>query len=252
MAAGADRAARAARAREAGKARRQKIFIGIGGGLLLGLVAFQLPLFGSSSGPGHRTAPTSVAVPVSSASKVSGSPTRQSSRHAAGRDVFAPLVAAVGTGLSARASEGRTLKGPTVRATHFVSKDFFIPQVKPPAATPASSPVSGSDGSGSDNPSPGASGGGGYIVVLASIPGINTASQKAAARAVVAAKNAGLKDVVANDAVPGTSGSAPHFTVYTGPYEFESTAQTELVRALRNGYPGARAQQLPGSSGKGF
>ena len=41
-----------------------------------------------------------------------------------------------------------------------------------------------------------------YIVVLGAIAGNGPASRKAAARAVVAAKNAGLKDVVANDAVP--------------------------------------------------
>ncbi len=84
-------------------------------------------------------------------------------------------------------------------------------------------------------------------------PGRSTrASEKAAARALVAAKNAGLKDVVANDSVPGTSGSAPHFTIYTGPYQYESSAQTELTRALRNGYPHAHAFKLPSSSGKGF
>ena len=69
---------------------------------------------------------------------------------------------------------------------------------------------------------------------------------------MVAADNAGLKDVAANDAVPGESGSSAHFTVYTGPYSDEATAEAELVRALRDGYPRAHAQLLPTTSGKGF
>ncbi len=84
------------------------------------------------------------------------------------------------------------------------------------------------------------------------IPGGGGASEKAAAHDVVAAKNAGLRDVAADEAVPGTTRMGTHFTVYTGPYPSAAMAQPELVRALRNGYPTAHTQRLPASSGKGF
>ena len=145
--------------------------------------------------------------------------------------------------------------GPAVRATHFVTKDVFVPQITVPAASAAtSSPVTSAGGAGSTAASPRAisGGGSGYIVAIASIPGIGTASRQAAARGVVAAQNAGLQDVAANDAVPGESGSSPHFTVYTGPYLTEATAKRELLRALHDGYPRAHAQLLPTSTGKGF
>jgi len=52
-----------------------------------------------------------------------------------------------------------------------------------------------------------------YIVVIGTIPTKGPAGLKAAARAVVAARNAGLKDVVANKALPGAKGT---FTDHLG------------------------------------
>ena len=250
-------AARKAEAREAAKVRRQKIFIGIGGGLLLVVVGVQvLPALLGGSGSGSSQAAVSatpaVAITRPSSGASGSSPLPRSITRLKTRDVFIPQVSVPANAGAATVGE-RLVKGPPVRLKNFVTKDLFIPQVKPPTATPASTAVSTpNDGQGSGTASPGRPAGGGYIIVLTSIPGINAASQQAAARALVAARNAGLKDVVANDSVPGTSGAKPHFTVYTGPYEYQSSAQTELVRALRNGYPHAVAQQLPSTSGKGF
>lgn len=248
----------AAAASEATKVRRQKIFIGIGGGLLLAVVGFQvLPsLFGSSGGSRSEdsAAPTSVAVPIAPSGSTGAGSTSlvpHSLEKLPKRDLFIPQVSLPGSG-GAVAATGVILKGPSVRSKDFVAKDIFIPQIKPPAATAASAEGTPAEGQATGVASPGKTAGGGYIIVIDSIPGISTASEKAAARALVAARNAGLKDVVANDSVPGTSGERPHFTVYTGPYQYQSSAQTELVRALRNGYPHAKAQQLPSSSGKGF
>ncbi len=259
MAPGAERTGRArAEEREAAKARRQRIFIAAGGVVLLGLVGFQLPgLLGSSSGPGRRPAPPAASAAVrvapraAAASGASDSPVSRSIARLSSRDLFLPQVS-TSAGATASGAAGVTLKGPAVRAKDFVAKDLFVPQVKPPATAAAPSTVTSTGGTASAGASSATSQGGGYIVVIASIPGIGSSSQKAAARALVAAKNAGLKDVVANDAVPGESGAAAHFTVYTGPYPTEAAAGTELIRALRNGYPHARAQQLPSSSGKGF
>ncbi len=261
MAGVAGSARRTAEDREAARVRRQKIFIGIGGGILLLVVAFEMlpALFGgSSSGSETPPAPAAAAVPVSpSGGAAAGSSEAGISRavaHLRTRDVFKPQISTSSGGGTSAAVAAVTVKGPAVRLKHFVTKDLFIPQVKPASATPASAAVAqGGEGAGtSASPSGGAATGAGYIIVVGSIPGIGASSAKAAARAVVAARNAGLKDVVANNAVPGTSGSAPHFTIYTGPYQFETSAQSELKRALSNGYPHARAQQLPSTSGKGF
>ena len=243
--------------------RRRLIFAGVGAGSVIVLVVVALVGFGGGSLPsGSTTAPSaksSLKAPLASSPKPARKPSLSPSALAlkaaerqGAKDLFVPQVSAA-TGGSSPTPTGVTVHGPAVRAKNFVAKDVFIAQISPPAATPASSTVtstSGGEGSGA-SPSK-VSGGGGYIVVLATIPGIGPASQKAAARAVVAAKNAGLKEVVANDAIPGTSGSAPHFTVFTGPYQYQSSVQDELIRALRNGYPQARAQELPVSSGKGF
>jgi hypothetical protein len=250
----------AAADREAVKVRRQKIFVGIGGGILLVVVAFQaLPaVFGSSGGSqaSDSTAAPSVAVPIAPSAATGSGGSSSLVPHSiwklANRDVFAPQISVPGAGGGLTAA-GVFLKGPSVRAKGFVAKDVFIPQIQPPAASAASSGGSTpAEGQAEGVASPGETAGGGYIIVIDSIPGIGTTSEKAAARALVAARNAGLKDVVANDSVPGTTGQSPHFTVYTGPYQYESSAQTELARALRNGYPHALAQQLPGTSGKGF
>jgi hypothetical protein len=262
MASASEKARRAAQDREALKLRRQKMFIAVGGGVLLVVVGFQLlpSLFGGSgsSSPPKSTTPPAAATanPASHSIRTASPPSAlpRSVERLEPRDLFMPqiVVSAGGSGGSGTPA-GKTLTGPPVRARRFVAKDPFVPQITPPAATPATSSLTQTPtGEGSGSGRSQVSGGAGYIVVLTTIPGTGLASEKAAARAVVAAKNAGLRDVVANDAVPGASGSAPHFTVYTGPYEFESSAQSELVRALRNGYPKARAQALPSSSGRGF
>jgi hypothetical protein len=243
---------------ESVKVRRQKIFVAVGGGVLLVVLFFQFGGAVFSSSGGHSTArppASSAAVPITHGSATTsggtGSPLSRTLARLKPQDIFAPQINTGGTGVSVTAMPTSTMRGPAVRAKNFVVKDVFNPQIKPPAATPATSSLVQTPTGGGSAP-PEVDGTAGYIIILASIPGVGTASQKAAARAVVAAKNAGLKDVVANNSVPGSSGSAPHFTIYTGPYQYESSAKTELTRALRNGYPAAHAYKLPSSSGKGF
>jgi hypothetical protein len=246
------------RSPEETRERRLKIFIAVGGVLLLGLVAFQLPglLSSGSSTHGSQATPSTVAAvaaaapaPVSASAATPVDKLPRSIADTRARDVFAPQIATVG-GTSASVTAQDTPRGPAVRAKDFVVKDVFAPQIAAPAATAASSTVI-KTATGTTRVIPSA-GSGGYIVVLDSISGIGALSRNQAAHAVVAARNAGLKNVVANDAVPGQSGSGPHFTIYTGPWTTAGSAQSELVRALRNGYPRARSQQLPSSSGKGF
>ncbi len=260
MATRADKAGRSrADGRAAEKLRRQKMFIGVGGVALLGLVGFQLSgLIGSSSSaPLQATARSAPppAVPVGKQSRGSStgspSPVPRSIARLEARDLFVPQISS-GAGLTAVAGNSVTPKAPAVRGRGFVSKDPFVPQVTVPSA-PRLSPATGSAvGGGTGSAPAGVQDGGTYIVVLGLIPGNDKASEKAAGRAVVAAKNAGLKDVTANDIMPGTSTGGAHFTVFTGPYPSAAMAHTELLRALRNGYPGAHTEQIPSSSGGGF
>jgi hypothetical protein len=239
----------------AAKKRSQLIVIAVGGVLLVALVGFQLPgLFGSSSPSGTAAAATTPppAVPVVKPAAVGAlsSPVPRWIRLIGERDVFVPQVVVVAAAGPSSAAAPATPTPPPVRATGWVVKDPFVPQVAlPTAATPTVTTPAPITRHVAPTPSPQS---GGYIVVLQVIAGGGSASEAAAAHDVVAAKNAGLRDVAANDAVPGTTRMGTHFTVYTGPYPSAATAQPELVRALRNGYPTAHTQHLPASPGKGF
>ena len=240
---------------EAAKKRRQLIVIAVGGVALLGLIGFQvLPgLLGSSSPSGTANAATTppAAVPVAKAagSTNSSSPVPAWIRAIRERDVFAPQVV-VGAAGASTITAAAGPNPPPVRATGWVVKDPFVPQVAIAAAA-APSVTTAAPVTRRIAPVPSAQSGG-YIVVLQVISGGGGASERAAAHDVVAAKNAGLRDVAADDAVPGTTRMGTHFTVYTGPYPSAATAQPELVRALRNGYPTAHTQRLPAGAGKGF
>lgn len=237
------------------KRRGQLIVIAVGGVLLVALVGFQLPgLLGWSSPGGTADAATipPPAVPVARPAAVTGSssPLPRWIRALGERDVFVPQVFVSAAAGTSPATAAATPSPPPVRATGWVVKDPFVPQVAlPTAATPTvTTPVPITR---HIAPTPGPRSGG-YIVVLQVVAGGGGASQAAAAHDVVAAKNAGLLDVAANDAVPGTTRMGTHFTIYTGPYPSAAAAQPELVRALRNGYPTAHTQRLPASAGKGF
>jgi hypothetical protein len=245
---------------EARRVRRQKVFVIIGAAVLLGILAFQLPGLlssGSGSSPGPAGS-VSVAAPVHPAAPVAKpipSPSAAAAVRGLGRlqarDLFVPQVH-VGSSASLAAASGPALaKGPAVRAKNFVTKDPFVPQVTVPTAPAEAAKTVTVAPSLAPTPAD-IQAGGSYIVILGVIQGTSDASRKAAAHAIVAAKNAGLKDVTASAAVPGT-GSKAHYTVFTGPYPSAAMAHFELVRALRNGYPHASTERFGGgSSKKGF
>jgi hypothetical protein len=233
------------------RARRQKIFVGAGLAVLLGIVGFEvLPsvVSGGSGGGASSAPPPSVPVsrPAVAAASTTGPKLPHSVVKATPRDPFMPLVSA---GPVNAAAILHTLNGPPVRAKNFVVKDPFIQQLKVPS-TPIAPPSQGHPATPAPTPSPPQrTAPRAWIVVIGSIPGKGAPSLKAAARAVVAAKNAGLKDVVANDALPGAK---DRFTVFTGPYPSAAEAHAELVRALRNGYPHATTVQLKSTPAGGF
>jgi hypothetical protein len=237
--------------------RRQKIFVAVGGAVLLAIVAFEfLPgvLSSSSSGgsAGAASSAPSTAVAVTTPAVAVGSAPGPKLPHSVertpARDVFVPLISA-GPVNAAVATAAQTPNAPAVRAKHFVVKDPFLPQIKGPSTTiaPPGQPQTSSPAP-AQQPIP-QSAPAAYIVVIGTIPGKGTASLKAAARAVVAARNAGLKDVVSNNALPGAKGT---FTVFTGPYPSAAEAHAELVRALRNGYPQATTERLKTTPAGGF
>ncbi len=244
---------------EARRVRRQKIFVAVGAVVLLAIAGFEiLPgVLSSSSANGSggsvSSSTPSPAAPaatpaVAVASTTAGPKLPYSVERTAPRDLFMPLVSA-GPVSTAAAAALHTPADPAVRAKDFVVKDPFVPQIKPPS-TPIAPPAQGRPGSTAPAPkvipqsAPGA-----YIVVIGTITAKGPAGLRAAARAVVAARNAGLKDVVANDALPGAKG---RFTVFTGPYPTATEAQAELVRALRNGYPHATTERLKTTPAGGF
>jgi hypothetical protein len=241
---------------EARRVRRQKIFVAVGGVVLLAIVGFEIlpgALSSSSSGSSADTASPapSTAVPAATRAVTVAAPTGPKLPHSvertAPRDLFLPLISA--GPVNAAAAVVHTPAAPAVRAKDFVVKDPFVPQVKAPS-TPIPPPVQGQSGNRGTAPKATApSAPGAYIVIIGTIPGKGRGSLKAAARAVVAARNAGLKDVVANNALPGAKGT---FTVFTGPYPTAAEARTELARALRNGYPHATTERLKTTRAGGF
>jgi hypothetical protein len=258
--AAARKKAEAAADLEAAKARRQKIFIAAGVVLLVALVGFQLPgILSSGSGPSSSGAVADATAATTPPAAVPVKAPKSLLPHAIAklpaRDIFVAQVTdgSGSTATSVSAAAPTTEQGPAVRTKNFVVKDPFVPQV---VVAPAAR-VSGTAGLSISQEKPTAPAAKpatavkvSYIVVLKTFAGKGPASESAAARAVVAAKNAGLKDVIANDAVSAGK-SGPHFTVFTGPYLTQAEAHAELLRAQRNGYSSAQTERLSGSSVSG-
>jgi len=238
-------------------ARRQKIFVAVGAVVLLGLLGFEVvpKLTSASGGSGTSEAAPPLAVPLAKPAApvtAAGPSLPKGITRLAERDVFVPQVSAGGSAPST--THDVFPRAPAVRAKGFVVKDPFIAQVVVPAAPVApvasASPVPFPDQTVPLPTKPTSIGT--YIVVIAEITGTSHASQMAAARAVVAAKNAGLKDVVANDTLGPRTGPHAHFTVFTGPFTTASGLQTELQRAHRNGYPSAFSVKVTNTPIGGF
>ena len=121
----------------AAKKRSQLIVIAVGGAMLVALVGYQLPgLLGSSSPSGTADAATTPppAVPVTKPAGRTGSssPVPAWIRAIAARDVFVPQVVVSTPGAKATTA-AVTPTPPPVRATGWVVKDPFVPQVALPA-----------------------------------------------------------------------------------------------------------------------
>ena len=216
-------------AEQAAKDRRAKIMLAIGGVLLLVVLVIEVP---KMLGNLHKAPAQPVATtPVPTTPSVT-SPTGAHAADLKAVDKFAakdPFVAQVGT----KADTIPALLAatpPAVRTSAFVRKDPFVQQLTPSAAAPGVAPVAqpaSKSGAGGSYGSKGAKGstasaGGGYIVMVASVP---VASGRAAAeREAVNARARGIANVkiVVSSNYPTLREG--FFAVYSGPYSSLSRA----------------------------
>lgn len=241
--------ARAERMRAAAKSkdRNRKIVLGVLMALFVIILAVELPstlskLSGSGGGTATPAQPTATAgAQTATLVQPDLAPALNQLARFGAKDPFLPQLTPSGSTTNPTASASPP-SGPPVRATNFVAKDPFEAQISTPSATPVSTPAkTTANALPTVAPTPTASAAGGYVVVLNSVPAAH--GQKLASLAVIAAENAGLVDVKSST-LP-TSGSA--LDIYTGPYQSQSVAQQELIRALRDGYTQATVSNLPHS-----
>jgi hypothetical protein len=181
------------------KEKRQKIIAAVGGVLLLGLLAFQVPRTMKMLNQSATPPPP----PATAPSTVPSDPS------------VLPTPGAVGEGAGPTASGGGTLvdsdlqptatSGQLVAFGRFASKDPFIEQVKEPGSSGGSS----SSGSGGSKPQPTSSGDGG-VVVSPSTPsgsggGGSGSSPSAAAGSAVIAVNGAEETVAVGGEFPKAS-----------------------------------------------
>lgn len=219
----------------AAKEKRQKIFLAVGGLVLVLLLAWQGPktlkaLRGSSAADTAAPAPTTPgAVPAAPAAP---KPVRlrQFDRYP-GKDPFVPLVTA---GPLAAATPVATATPPAVRLSHFVAKDPFVQQVTltdVPAAPPAKGGKGGS-----------ASGRLSYIVMVASIP-LGDGHRKADQAAALARKRGVGSVHIVDSSDYGTLRSG-FYAVYSGPYETLDATLAALERVRGRGYVSAYTRRI--------
>lgn len=234
---GRNRARRAAD-QQAAKERRQKLLVGLLGGVLLIVLAFELPKVlkssGTSSSPPAATTPSvSVSPPTTSASPTS--PALRAALAKAPHDVFA--AKSVG-------SETTLGNVPTPAGLHdpFASPSSVAAKVAPaPKAPPVRAPVLpgtivlGTPGAGRVAER-------GWIVILASIP--TAAGQVAASSFAAQAQKRSIGKV----SVLNSSNRRPlrggYWVVYTGPYPSLGQVTSAAGRVHGAGFGTAYVREL--------
>jgi hypothetical protein len=219
------------------KARRDKIILGVGCGLLAAIGAFEGPktlkrLHGSSASPAAAPliAPGNpAAVPVAPPKPVSLTPLA----HFAAKDPFVPQV------VSAPNKPMPVLPNnpPKVRMSHFVQKDPFVQQISLDAAAPS---TGGSKSSGSQAVP--VAGSGAYIVVIASVP-IGSGRADANHEAAVARAH-GVPSVRVVDSSKYPTLREGYYAVYSGPYPTLAKALAAVGHVRGLGYVSAYTRRL--------
>ncbi|HXH97824.1 MAG TPA: hypothetical protein VNH40_11495 [Gaiellaceae bacterium] len=268
-----NRRARAQASSKAAKERRQKIMLVVGGVVLAGLLALELPktlsqLRGASPAPAPTPATTTTASASATAAAQTASVSaalKTVSRYRT-KDPFAPQLAPSSSG-SDRTSPA---KRPEVRTGHFVEKDPFVQQVGdttgvPTPVLPATPPLvtgpaplkkakstsaptvkvqPGKTKTHASNPSaPHVTASvKGYVVVVASVP---------VARGILSAKRAALTARARGVAKANILFSARYsvlrsgfYAIYSGPYRTSAKAVQGLRLVRSSGYPTAYVRHL--------
>jgi len=226
-----------ANAARAQKERREKVALGIGCALLLGIGAFEGPktlkrLHSSSvsSAPAPAIAPSpATAVPVAPPKPVSLKPLARF----ASKDPFVPQIASG----SAAPSAVLANNPPTVRTSHWVQKDPFVQQLSIDAA----GPVPGGSSSSGSKGAP-VAGSGAYIVVVASVP-LGAGGSDAKHEAAVARAHGVPSVKVVNSSNYPTLREG-YYAVYSGPYSTLAKALDALAHIRGLGYVSAYTRRL--------
>jgi hypothetical protein len=219
------------------KERREKIALGVGCALLLGIGAFEGPktlkrLHSSSAGstPAPAIAPSSsIAVPVAPPKPVSLKPLARF----ASKDPFVEQIAS-GT---AAAPAVLSNDPPAIRSSHWVQKDPFVQQLSIDSA----GPVPGGSSSSGSKGAP-VAGSGDYIVVVASVP-LGAGGSDAKHEAAVA-RGHGVPSVKVVNSSNYPTLREGYFAVYSGPYPTLAKALAALSHIRGLGYVSAYTRRL--------
>jgi hypothetical protein len=219
------------------KARRDKIVLGVGCAILLGVGAFEGPKTlkrlhssSASSAPAPAIAPTGpAAVAVAPPKPVSLKPL---ARFAA-KDPFVPQLASA----PSKATPTLSNNPPAVRASHWVQKDPFVQQLSVDTAGPATGGTSSSGSKGVP-----VAGAGAYIVVVASVPFGAGGSDAKHEAAVARAHGVPSVKVVNSSNYPTLREG--YYAVYSGPYSTLAKALDALAHIRGLGYVSAYTRRL--------
>lgn len=218
------------------KERREKIALGVGLALLVGIGAFEGPktlkrLHGSSSTPAPAIAPTSpaAALPTAPPKPVSLKPL---ARFAA-KDPFVPQIGSV----SGKSTPVLANNPPAVLTSHWVEKDPFVQQLSVNSVGPAT----GSSSSSSSKAAP-VAGSGAYIVVVASVP-FGAGGRDAKHEAAVARAHGVPSVKIVNSSNYPTLREG-YYAVYSGPYPTLAKALAALAHIRGLGYVSAYTRRL--------
>jgi hypothetical protein len=232
-------------ANRAARARRERLALAGGALLLAALLALEGPktlrsLQGAKPTPAPATTTTQAAGPVNTVAASNAANLKTIAKLPA-KDPFAQQLAGSGTS----ASPDTPATAPSVRTSHFVSKDPFVQQLEAAPATAAAAPTP----TAAPRVTPTTASvpsittiGSGTIVIVASVP--VGQGQAAAKKAAAQARAKGVKAVrIAGSSAYRTLRTG-YYAVYTGPYSTLSAASKELTAVRRAGYSSAYTRRL--------
>ena len=242
VATGALRRRRNEEKRIAAKSKRDKLILGVGGVLLVLVLAFEIPKLMSSSSSGSSTPAPAPATAVPPTAAATGAPSpeviRADLRQIAKLPPKDPFQAQLGADTAVSTTTQPFTHGPRVRASHFVGKDPFKVQIGAPAnaapAAPLATPPTVSTTKATHKSSTSATASSGYIVILRSLD-----SKAAAQQEVKKAHAHGLSGASILYSSKYTTLRHGYWVVYLSRYATVAAANSGLQDARAHGYGSA-------------